>query len=79
MKAELYITGMHCASCAADIKETLELTAGVRHADVTFTGQTAHVEFDEQLVQPQTLIKQIQGLGYQATVAAGPRQQAADA
>ncbi len=76
MKAELHIKGMHCASCAVDIKETLELIAGVQHADVTFNGQTANVEFDENIVQQQTLIKQIQDLGYQATGAAGPQLEA---
>ena len=69
MKAELHIKGMHCESCAVDIKETLEETAGVRRADVTFNGKTAVVEFDDETVQQTTLIKKIQDLGYQATVA----------
>ncbi|HEX8072603.1 MAG TPA: cation transporter [Pyrinomonadaceae bacterium] len=73
MKAEFHIKGMHCESCAASIKETLEETAGVRAADVTFNGKTADVEFDEQVVQPQTLIKKIQDLGYQATVGDQPQ------
>ncbi len=73
MKAEFHIKGMHCESCAADIKETLEETAGVRRADVTFNGKTANVDFDEQVVQPQTLIKKIQDLGYQVTVADEPQ------
>lgn len=67
MKAELHIKGMHCESCAADIKETLEETAGVRSADVTFSGKTAQIEFDDAVVQPLTLVKKIQDLGYQAT------------
>jgi copper chaperone CopZ len=67
MKAELNIEGMHCDSCAADIKETLEDTAGVRLVDVTFKRKTAIVEFDEATVQQSTLIKKIQDLGYQAT------------
>ena len=41
MKAEFHLDGMHCESCAALIKETLEDTAGVRHVDVTFSGKTA--------------------------------------
>ena len=68
MKAELHIKGMHCESCAVNIKETLEETAGVRRADVTFNGKTAVVEFDDETVQQSTLIKKIQDLGYQATV-----------
>ena len=68
MKAEFNIEGMHCDSCAVDIKETLEVTAGVRDVDVTFKRKTAIVEFDEETVQPSTLIKKIQDLGYTATV-----------
>ena len=73
MKAEFHVKGMHCESCAADIKETLEETAGVRQADVTFNGKTAVIEFDDQVVQQSTLIKKIQDLGYQATVGDQPQ------
>ena len=73
MKAEFHIKGMHCESCAADIKESLEETAGVSQADVTFSGKTAVVEFDDNTVQQTTLIKKIQDLGYQATVAEEPQ------
>jgi copper chaperone CopZ len=69
MRAELHIKGMHCDSCAANIREALEETAGVRSADVTFGGKTAVVEFDAETVQQKTLIKKIQDLGYDATVA----------
>ncbi len=67
MKAEFDIKGMHCQSCAADIKETLEEMAGVQRADVTFDGQTAIIEFDDATVQQATLVNKIQELGYQAT------------
>ena len=67
MKAEFHIDGMHCDSCAALIKETLEETAGVENADVTFGGKTAVVDFDRNVVQQTTLIKKIQDLGYKAT------------
>jgi len=67
MKAEFHIQGMHCESCAADIRETLEETAGVAAADVTFNGKTAVVDFDPDVVQEATIVKKIQDLGYQAT------------
>ncbi|HEX3560833.1 MAG TPA: heavy-metal-associated domain-containing protein [Pyrinomonadaceae bacterium] len=75
MKTEFHIDGMHCESCAALIKETLEETAGVNHAEVTFGGKTAVVNFDENTVQQATLVKKIQDLGYQAT--AGNQQKGA--
>ena len=75
MKAEFHIKGMHCESCAADIKEALEETAGVQSAEVTYGGKTARVEFDEDTVQQATLVKKIQDLGYTATE--GDQQQGA--
>jgi copper chaperone CopZ len=68
MRAEFHIEGMHGDSCATDIKETLELTAGVREVDVTFKRKTAIVDFNEETVQQATLLKKIQDLGYTATV-----------
>src|SRR5215213_641056 len=67
MKAEFHIDGMHCDSCAALIKETLEETAGVQSADVNFGGKTAVVDFDQNVLQRKTIIKKIQDLGYNAT------------
>ena len=79
MKSELHLKGMHCESCAAEIRETLETTAGVRGADVTFNGKTANVEYDDAVVQRETLIKRIQDLGYQAAVADEPQTEASGA
>ena len=49
--------------------QAVEETAGVREADVTFKRKTAIVDFDEETVQQSTLVKKIQDLGYQTTVA----------
>ena len=67
MEAEFHIAGMHCDSCAALIRETLEDTAGVQSADVNFGGKTAVVSFDQNVVQQKTIVKKIQDLGYNAT------------
>ena len=75
MHSEFHIQGMHSESAAAAIKEALEGTAGVERVDVTFSGKTANVTFDDAVVQRETLIKKLQDLGYQATV--GDQQQGA--
>ena len=67
-ESEFHIKGMHCESCAVDIKETLETTAGVFRAEVTYGGKTANVAYDDAVVQEKTLIKKIQDLGYDATI-----------
>jgi copper chaperone CopZ len=76
MNREFHIKGMHCESCAVEIREQLETTAGVFKADVTYGGKTANVEFDDAVVQEKTLVKKIQDLGYQATVAEEPQAEA---
>jgi copper chaperone CopZ len=76
MKREFHIKGMHCESCAVEIKEQLETTAGVRAAEVNYGGKTANVEFDPEVVQEKTLVKKIQDLGYNATVADEPQAEA---
>lgn len=73
MKTELNIEGMQADSSAVKIKETLEGTAGVFKADVTFKRRTAIVEYDDNVVQQATLLKKIQDLGYQATVSGQPQ------
>ena len=68
MHAKLKITGMHCDSCAIDIKETLEERAGVEKVAVDYHGKTAFVDFDANTIQPQTLVLAIQDIGYQASI-----------
>ena len=71
MQAKFNISGMHCESCAIDIKETLEETAGVRAAEVNYNNRQATIDFDEDTVQMKTLIKKIQDLNYDATITEG--------
>lgn len=66
MQTEFHITGMHCGSCAVDIKETLEELDGVRHAQVNFANGAAQVEYDEDKLSPDKIVATISELGYQA-------------
>lgn len=68
MHAKMKIEGMHCNSCAADIQETLAEHAGVEQIRVSYGDKTAVVEFDKNTIQPQTFVKLIQDLGYQASL-----------
>lgn len=68
MNVELNIEGMNDEPSAVKIREALEQTAGVFKADVTFKRKTAIVEYDDSVVQQNTLLKKIQDLGYVATV-----------
>ncbi|MGA2912218.1 MAG: heavy metal translocating P-type ATPase [Methanoregula sp.] len=63
-KAELKISGMHCATCAVSIEESLSQIKEVGKAQVNFGTDTAHVEFDPAKVTLVELEKAIKDAGY---------------
>jgi Cu+-exporting ATPase len=64
-KAELKISGMHCATCAITIEESLAKLNDVTHAQVNFGTDTAHVEFDPSKVTLKELEKAVKDAGYE--------------
>jgi Cu+-exporting ATPase len=67
--ANLSITGMHCASCAALITRKLKKTVGVEEANVNYGANKARVTFDPALIDANGLIAVVQAAGYGAAVA----------
>lgn len=68
-KITLKIKGMHCTSCAMNIDGDLEdLVDGVKSADTSYAKEKVEVEFDENKVKIDQIIKQITKTGYQAEV-----------
>jgi Cu+-exporting ATPase len=63
-KAELKISGMHCATCAVNIEESLSQIKDVSKVQVNFGTDTAHVEFDPQKVSITELEKAVKDVGY---------------
>jgi Cu+-exporting ATPase len=63
-KAELKITGMHCATCAVNIEESLSKIKDVTKAQVNFGTDTAHVEFDPAKVSLSEIEKVVKDVGY---------------
>jgi Cu+-exporting ATPase len=75
-KAEIKISGMHCATCAVTIEETLSQLKDVAKAQVNLGTDTAHVEFDPVKVKLADLEKAVKDAGYdiinrQATIKVG--------
>jgi Cu+-exporting ATPase len=66
-KAELKITGMHCATCAVTVEEALANVRNVTKAEVNFGTDTAHVEFDPSKVSIAALEKAVRDAGYEVT------------
>jgi Cu+-exporting ATPase len=75
---ELPITRMTCTSCVARIEKQLNKLAGV-DASVSLATETASVDYDAGLVEPERLVKAIEAAGYQAALPAPtPKEQDAD-
>jgi len=63
-KAELKISGMHCATCAINIEDSIRKLDNVTKAQVNFGTDTAHIEFDPAKVSLTELEKAVKDAGY---------------
>jgi Cu+-exporting ATPase len=66
-KAELKISGMHCATCAVTIEEALAGISDVQAARVNFGTETAQVEYDPAKTGLADLEKAVRDAGYEVT------------
>jgi len=67
-KIILNISGMHCASCAANIEAALKKVPGVLRAQVNFASERAYIEFEAGRLDTRDLILAIERVGYKALV-----------
>ncbi|MDF9867250.1 Cu+-exporting ATPase [Bacilli bacterium PM5-3] len=63
-KQELLIEGMNCASCASAIEKALLDINGIESAKINLVSNKLYVEFDNALVNSDTIEKTITDLGY---------------
>lgn len=59
------ITGMHCASCAANIEKSLKKVTGVKNASVSLLFKKGTVEAEES-VKEEELKAAVKRVGYKA-------------
>ena len=62
---DLQITGMHCASCSARLEKVLNQLPEVKAA-VNIATEKAHIDYDPKQTDLATLIKAVQGAGFDA-------------
>ncbi|MBL7054680.1 copper-translocating P-type ATPase [Candidatus Woesearchaeota archaeon] len=67
-KADIEITGMHCASCSTIIDRALNKVEGVKNTNVNLTTNKATIEFDESKTDEATLVNTIKNKGYDAKI-----------
>ncbi len=63
-KAEIKISGMHCASCALNVEKSLQGLEGVGEAQVNFGTEKATVKYDPDKLKLQDLEKTVEDSGY---------------
>ena len=76
--AELDISGMTCAACAARIERRLNRTDGVS-ATVNYATERARVRFDPQMIDIAAVIAAVERTGYGARLSDNDAEAAADA
>ncbi|KAF5057931.1 Copper-exporting P-type ATPase [anaerobic digester metagenome] len=64
-KAELKISGMHCASCALNVERALQGRDNVYDARVNFANETATVEYDPAKTTLADLERTVSDAGYE--------------
>ena len=57
---------MHCSSCAMNIDFDLEDLDGIKSAKTNYAKQKCEVEFDENTITIDKVLKQVQQTGYKA-------------
>ncbi|EKF87045.1 heavy metal translocating P-type ATPase [Methanobacterium formicicum] len=63
-KAEIKISGMHCASCALNVEKSLQGLEGVEDAQVNFGTEKATVEYHPDKVELRDLEKSVEDVGF---------------
>ncbi|HPC28479.1 MAG TPA: heavy metal-associated domain-containing protein, partial [Candidatus Methanomethylicus sp.] len=63
-KASVKIEGMHCATCALSIEETLRSLKGVDRADVSLSASSAILEYDPSVSGFSTISNAVAEAGY---------------
>lgn len=67
------ISGMHCASCAANIQRGVQKMDGVQSAHVNYANEQAMVEFEPTKVTQEQLEKTVEKIGYHAHFDVDPK------
>ena len=64
-KVDIDILGMTCAACSARVEKALNKQEGVIKASVNLLSNKATIDFDEEKISPEDLIKTIEKTGYE--------------
>lgn len=80
MKKEKYtVTGMTCAACSAAVERAVGQIEGVNAVNVNLLANSMVVEYDDSVLQPNSIIAAVSAAGYGASLASESQKQVAAA
>ena len=59
------VKGMHCAACSSRIERVVGGMGGVQHAEVNLAAETMKLEYDETLIDYDTVVLRVKELGFE--------------
>lgn len=68
IKKTFPVLEMSCAACAVSVESMLKETAGVQDAGVNYANQSAWVQYNPALANPETLRQTVQSIGYDLVI-----------
>jgi heavy metal translocating P-type ATPase len=71
IKQKFDVTGMTCSACSAHVERTVSNLEGVQTVSVNLLQNSMSVEYDEQALDNNSIIKAVQEAGYNAFVSSG--------
>ena len=68
MRKEKYdITGMSCAACSSRVEKTVSRLEGMQVCNVNLLTNSMQVEYDEEMLSKDDIVKAVDGAGYGAS------------
>lgn len=62
------VMGMACAGCSANVERKLKAMDGIKSVSVSLPGRTAMVEYDEKIVTPADMKREIDAAGFELII-----------
>ena len=68
IRKKFSVSGMTCSSCSAHVEHDVSLVEGVNHVEVSLMTNSMIVEYDEERVDENKIIKAVENGGYSASI-----------
>ena len=68
IRKKFSVSGMTCSSCSAHVEHDVSLVEGVNHVEVSLMTNSMIVEYDEERVDEDKIIKAVENGGYSASI-----------